>query len=206
MKENKSPETFVINDLDTLRVVADPLRNQIVELLIHTPLTVKQVAERLGLAPSKLYYHMGLLEKHGIIEVVETRMVANLQEKDYRATAHIFTVAPELLSFGTAAGRDSISAIVVSTLDATREDFLRTMEARTLALGQGETGQPRRAILSREIARVPESHLLEFMERLQALLEDFRAADGNDGSEPRHNYAFTAALYPSLYFSEDPSS
>ena len=88
MEENTPAGTFTISDLDTLRVVADPLRNQIVELLIMEPQTVKQIAERLGLAPSKLYYHIGLLEKHGIIEVAETRMVANLQEKDYRAVAH----------------------------------------------------------------------------------------------------------------------
>lgn len=202
MKENKVTETFIINDLDTLRVLADPLRNQIVELLIMNPLTVKQVAERLGLAPSKLYYHIGLLEKHGIIEVAETRMVANLQEKDYRTVAHTFAVAPELLSFGSTIGRDTLNSIISSTMDTTREDFLRTVQARTLAMEQGEPSQERRAILTRETARVPESRLPEFMERLETLLKEFGEADSDDESEPRHNYAFTVAFYPSLYFSE----
>lgn len=202
MKENTPTGTFTIADLDTLRVVADPLRNQIVELLIMEPLTVKQVAERLGLAPSKLYYHIGLLEKHGIIEVAETRMVANLQEKDYRAAAHAFHIAPELLSFGTSAGRDTLTSLIISTMDTTREDFLRTVQARTLSLEQGKSEQLRHAILTRETARVPESRLPEFMDRLETLIKEFSAADSDDDSEPRHNYAFTLAFYPSLYFAE----
>lgn len=203
IKKNVPTETFTIGDLDTLRVVADPLRNQIVELLIMEPLTVKQVAERLGLAPSKLYYHIGLLEKHGIIEVAETRMVANLQEKDYRAVAHAFHIAPELLSFGTSAGRDTISSLIISTMDTTREDFLRTVQARALSIDQGKPEQLRRAVLTRETARVPESRLPEFIERLETLIKDFGAANSDDDSEPHHNYAFTIAFYPSLYFSEE---
>jgi DNA-binding transcriptional ArsR family regulator len=80
MNSGQSLGTFVIKDYDTLKAIADPLRAQIVELLINDPLTVSQVAQRLGLAPSKLYYHFGLLEKIGLIAVVETRMVANIME------------------------------------------------------------------------------------------------------------------------------
>ncbi len=203
MEENTPAGTFTISDLDTLRVVADPLRNQIVELLIMEPQTVKQIAERLGLAPSKLYYHIGLLEKHGIIEVAETRMVANLQEKDYRTVAHAFHIAPELLSFGTSAGRDTISSLIISTMDTTREDFLRTVQARALATEQGQPEQLRRAILTRETARVPESRLPEFIEQIERLIKAFSEADNSNSNEPHHNYAFTIAFYPSLYFSEE---
>ena len=53
----KREGVFVINDLETLKVVADPVRNQIMEVLEKKPQNVKEVAEKLGLAPSKLYYH-----------------------------------------------------------------------------------------------------------------------------------------------------
>lgn len=55
----------MVRDYDTLKVIADPLRAQIVAILLHEPLNMRQVAERLGLAASKLYYHFGLLEKIG---------------------------------------------------------------------------------------------------------------------------------------------
>ena len=44
------------------------------------PPAVNQVAGKLGLSNSRLYYHFNLLEKHGLIEVVETHMVNNNQE------------------------------------------------------------------------------------------------------------------------------
>jgi predicted transcriptional regulator len=52
MKKDKEKKRFQISDLETLRAVADPLRVQILELLEGKALTVKQVAEKLGLAPS----------------------------------------------------------------------------------------------------------------------------------------------------------
>jgi len=72
----KREGVFIINDLETLKVVADPVRNQILEVLEKKPQNVKEVADKLGLAPSKLYYHFNMLEKVGLIKVVESRQVA----------------------------------------------------------------------------------------------------------------------------------
>ena len=55
MKKTKEKIHFHIADLETLRAISDPLRVQVLELLESQALTVKQVAEKLGLAPSKLY-------------------------------------------------------------------------------------------------------------------------------------------------------
>jgi len=101
MQKLRTQETFVIRDRDTLKVVADPLRIQILETMVGEPQTVKQVAGKLGLAPSKLYYHFGLLEKHGLIEVVETRAVANMTEKLYQATASDLRMEDGLLTVAT---------------------------------------------------------------------------------------------------------
>ena len=66
-----NPEpTMMINDLESLKVFSDPLRNQIMEILAPEKLTINQIAKKLGLAPSKLYYHINLLEKHGLIQEV----------------------------------------------------------------------------------------------------------------------------------------
>jgi DNA-binding transcriptional ArsR family regulator len=61
--------------LGFVKTIADPLRNQIFESLILQPPTVRQIAEKLGLSPKRLYYHVRLLETHGLIQVVETRVV-----------------------------------------------------------------------------------------------------------------------------------
>ncbi|HEX6386512.1 MAG TPA: helix-turn-helix domain-containing protein [Anaerolineae bacterium] len=203
MKSFQPEQEFVISDLDTLRVIADPLRNQILEALIMETLTVKQVADRLGLSSSKLYYHVNLLEKHGLIQVVDTRMVANIQEKYYHAVATSYRVEESLLSFKTDEGKATIDTIIAATLDATKEDVLRSLEARTFALQRGAPEQPRRAILVRQTSRIPESQAAEFGERLNQLLADFDAANDEETAEPRQTYALAVAFYPSIYFPDD---
>ena len=55
-------DMFMITDLETLKMAADPLRLEILNFLRGEPRTVKEMAKQLSLPQTKLYYHMGLLE------------------------------------------------------------------------------------------------------------------------------------------------
>jgi len=197
MKKSKTPKSFRINDLETLRALSDPLRMQIVELLSEK-MTVKQVAEKLGLAPSKLYYHFNTLEKLGLIEVAETHMVANMVEKVYSSNADMVDVDPSLFSFSKEGENESLNLAVSSTIDATRDDLVRSLQARQFQLEQGAEEQPRRIIINRLISRLPEERVAEFQDRLVALLKEFD--DENDSSSDLQPYALTVAFYPSFYY------
>jgi DNA-binding transcriptional ArsR family regulator len=195
-------DIYIIRDLETLKVVADPLRSQILEILILHPATVKQIAEKLGLTPNNLYYHINLMEKHGLIAVTETRMIANMLEKLYQATAKNLDVDPELLNFTTDSGKETINTVLTSTIDTTREDILRSLQARYFVLEKGAKEQPRRFILTRVVSRMNESRIEEFQSRLDALINDFSSADDQEGSANNDYpaYAFTVAFYPTFYF------
>ena len=197
MKKSKTPKSFRIKDLETLRALSDPLRMQIVELLSEK-MTVKQVAEKLGLAPSKLYYHFNTLEKLGLIEVAETHMVANMVEKVYSSNADMVDVDPSLFSFSKEGENESLNLAVSSTIDATRDDLVRSLQARQFQLEQGAEEQPRRIIINRLISRLPEERVAEFQDRLVALLKEFD--DENDSSSDLQPYALTVAFYPSFYY------
>ena len=200
MKKNKQTKTFRITDLETLRAVSDPLRVQIVELLAEE-LTVKQVAEKLGLAPSKLYYHFTTLEKLGLIEVAETRMVSNMVEKVYRSSADLVDVDPALFKFAKEGSNESINMVINSTIDATRDDIIRSLQARQFQLEQGVEEQPRRFIINRLISRISEQRVGEFQDRLLQLLQEFESE--NNASSRKTDlqpYALTVAFYPSFYF------
>lgn len=199
MKNTQSKKRYHVSDLETLRALADPLRMQILELMESQTLTVKQVAEKLGLAPSKLYYHFGALEKLGLIEVAETRMVANMQEKKYRSVADLLDIDPALFKFSKGGDNDSINMVISSTIDATREDLIRSLQARQFQLEQGAAEQPRRLIVNRVVSRVPEKRIEEFQERLSKLIQDFEAEDRSSKSTDQP-YALTVAFYPSFYF------
>jgi DNA-binding transcriptional ArsR family regulator len=201
MKTNKSPKPFQIKDLETLRAVSDPLRVQIVELLISQNLTVKQVAKKLGLAPGKLYYHFAALEKLGLIEVAEKRMVSNMVEKTYRSNADLLNVDPSLFQFHRESGNESINMVINSVIDATREDIIRSLQARQFQLEKGAQEQPRRFIINRMISRVPEERVAEFQERLLQLLQEFEAENDTSAQGAKlQPYALTVAFYPSFYF------
>ena len=204
MEQFQPKDVLIIEDLEALKVISDPLRAQIIEILIFQPATVKQIADKLGLAPSKLYYHVNMLEKSGFIVIVETRMVANMQEKYYRAAANACQIDESLLTFHTDTGRDTVSTLLNSVLDTTKDDILRSLQARLFALEQGAPEQMRRFMLTRQNALIPESRANEFMARLDSLLKDFSEdKEAKETAESLQNYAFTVAFYPSIYYPND---
>lgn len=201
-------QTYTVRDIDVLKVITDPLRLQVIDILSHEPLSPKQIAQKLGLATSKLYYHLTLLEQHGLIAVVETRTLANLIERVYRATFTYLEIDRSLLSFTTHAGQENIYDLVSSTLNVTRDDVLRSFQSRAFNLEQGtDQPHPRNAMINRNISRLSEAQHRAFFERLEALVTEFATADEASTSNDQL-YALQIAFYPSFYYpaEDDPQA
>jgi hypothetical protein len=103
MQEVQSPrvnenEQAIIEDVETLKVLADPLRMRIVSECELAPRTVKELAHLLDVPATRLYYHVKLLESRQLIRVFRTRMVSGIEERTYRTTARGWTVSAELAS------------------------------------------------------------------------------------------------------------
>ncbi len=195
---SNNEEIYLIKDFETLKVIADPIRNQILDVLLSKPQNVKEVAEKLGLAPSKLYYHFNMLEKFGLLQVVETRQVSNLIEKYYQATASYLSIDPNLLTFNTDEGKESIQSVMAAAIDTTKEDLLRSLQARSLQLEQGAAEHPRSITISRNLSNLSDEQFENFHQRLEALIEEFSEADSKDAND--QTFALTIALYPSYYY------
>lgn len=205
-KADATQNVFVVRDFETLKVLSDPLRMQIFEALVQAAQSPKQIAERLGLATSKIYYHLGLLERHGLVVVAETRTVANLIEKTYRVTASTIDIDPTLLTFRTVEGQENLYELLAGTLNTTREDILRSFQARAFSLEQGAQPRERAAIINRNLSRLSEARADELRARLLALIAEFEAAEGElDPSAEAEVYAFTVAFYPSFYYPTAPA-
>ncbi len=204
METAPNPETvFVIRDLETLRVMADPVRMQIFETLAHATLSPKQLALKLGLATSKLYYHLNTMEQHGLILVAETAMVANLQEKRYRTTALYLDVDPTLLSFATTEGQETVMTVLGSTLNTTREDVFRSLRVRAAELAAGAPSNPQHLVISRQSARMNEERAAAFRARLVALMQEFADIAGSPEDAADPIFALTVAFYPTIHFNDD---
>ncbi len=204
--EKSKPSTFVIRDMETMRVISDPIRAQVFEALLSQPQTVRQVAEKLGMSASKLYYHFNLLEKFAFIRVHETRQVGNLIEKIYAVTSPIIDVDPSIFSFPSGEHNEQLLTIVRDTIDATREDLMRSLQARFYALEQGEPPKPRRVALNRLRSHLSDEQAARFLTKLQQLLEEFDQSDDQEGQD-NQTYSLMIAFYPNFYYpAESPSS
>ncbi|HLF87573.1 MAG TPA: helix-turn-helix domain-containing protein [Anaerolineales bacterium] len=195
---------FTIADLETLKVVSDPLRMRIMDSIglanqLGELRTVKQLAEDVDTPASKLYYHINLLEKHGLIKVADTQIVSGIIEKHYQITAYSITIDRELLSTGV--GKDekaeAVMSLLDSTLDAVRADMLRLVRAIMEddvmeAKFSGKRGQ-----ISRENARLSPVQAKAFNERLLALMDEFRQISPPEG-EDSNIYGLTIVFNPVL--------
>ncbi len=85
-KQETAP--YVLEDLAALKAISEPTRLRMLMLLSDgPPLTVKELSSELALAPTRLYYHIQILERAGMIRVASRRLVSGIEEKSYQATA-----------------------------------------------------------------------------------------------------------------------
>jgi DNA-binding transcriptional ArsR family regulator len=96
-------ETLVIDKPEQLKALGHPLRVRVLEMLGQDgdwQLTNRELAQRLGVDPGHLHFHVRMLLKAGLIELADAD--GRGREKPYRAVAKVFRVAPELLAAGGA--------------------------------------------------------------------------------------------------------
>jgi len=98
-------------DRAQLRLLADPLRQDILTQLCREALSTAQLAERMTRPPSNLYYHVNRLREAGLIRVVGRRQVRGAIEVFHRAVAESFTAPAALLRTGNAALSDVAAAV-----------------------------------------------------------------------------------------------
>lgn len=152
-------ETLVLDKPEQLKALGHPLRVRVLEMLGQEgewQLTNRELAQRLGVDPGHLHFHVRMLLKAGLIELVDTD---GGREKPYRSVAKTFRVAPELLAAGGA-----------SDLQAAMLD--QVQRAHALYSGGGTFRSAQLELkLSVEQAR---ELMSEFLERANAL-EDEKA-------------------------------
>ena len=85
-------DLLVITAPEQLRALADPLRSQLLELLLERAATITEMAAAVDRPKSSVAYHVNLLDDVGLIQVVRTRRVRAIEERYYGRLARTYYV------------------------------------------------------------------------------------------------------------------
>jgi DNA-binding transcriptional ArsR family regulator len=187
----RAPEKDIhLTNLEQIKVLADPRRIRILELLCEER-TTKQVAEILGEPPTRLYHHVAALARVGLIRLARTRPSRGALEKYYVAVAKAFSADPRLFTSrrGPQAA-EAVGSIATQALDLTAED-LRAL----LAQGESMEDLKVQGVLSYlEVRGTPRE-----LEAIRAKLEKLIEGVAGGGAEKRRTgtpYRLTIAFFP----------
>ncbi|MBT8247023.1 MAG: helix-turn-helix domain-containing protein [Acidimicrobiia bacterium] len=159
---------LVLTEPSQLKAIAHPIRTRLLNALEAEPRSAKQLATDLDLTHGNVGHHLKVLERGGLVEVVEERKVRALTER-------IFAPAYDRLRIEVGEGG----------LD--RIHFLFEQAGREAAPQAEQPFDDQGRLYS---ARMPEDRAAEFAARLVALADEFAAAEG-DGP----TFGFAGAVY-----------
>ena len=187
---------LLVTELETLRVGSDALRARILDRLRAAPLTAKELAVQLGLAAKQLYYHLNLMERHGLIRVVRTRIVSGIIEKQYRATAYLFLFDKSVFVSRPGAADAELPPGIGMVFDTTRNQLAHSYEVGEI---HGEDAPlHRRLLMIWSTARMSPERAAELHARLEALAHEFLATGDEPGAEGLRDYRLLVTLFPEL--------
>lgn len=197
-------QELVISDLETLKVLADPLRLSILEYLMRSS-TVKRIAEKINKPATKLYYHFNLLEKHGLIVLVDTRIVSGIIEKHYQAAAKVYRVAKDLLAPGSTEFDEGLELTLNGMFAATKQEILDNIHDATINMAE-DAPWHRRMSLSQSRFDLTPKQFDKLREKLFGTLDEFSQLSETNISANRQDLITLKMLLVTYPIQNSPDS
>jgi DNA-binding transcriptional ArsR family regulator len=189
-------EVYVLEDLDQVRAAATPLRVQILDSLGERARTVREVGQVLDINSTKLYYHVGELERVGLVRLVHTEVQGGIQQKYYRARAYYYYLSPDLLrGFGTEDRMSAGAAFMTSQLDTAAQGL------RNAYVEGAITENPDIFRLTRREIRVTPEQAEDLNDRIRELDQLADAYDHPDGEQAME---LVMAVFPRRQYGSTP--
>jgi DNA-binding transcriptional ArsR family regulator len=179
-----------------MRALVDPVRLRILRLL-RQPRSAADVARTLGTSRQRVAYHVRALRRERHVETAATRRKGNCVERLLRVTAHVHTLAPELvgaLGADPETVQDRFSSAYLGAVAARVARDVTTLERQARDAGKKLptlTLQSTVRFASAADQRAFADELSQAMTRIVARYNDDRAERGRP-------FTIVAAAYPSL--------
>ena len=166
-------DLLVVTAPEQLRALADPLRSQLLELVLERAATITEMAAAVDRPKSSVAYHVNLLHDVGLLRVVRTRRVRAIDERLYGRAARTYYVGA-----------------LTSDEDRQLVAPINGLAQAAVEAGPAHVADELRCTLVH--ARIPVESAREFWAEVQALARQF-AQIPRSGSQV---YGFAAGLYP----------
>lgn len=198
--KREQADVMTLTSLEQVKVLSDPLRMRIVEVLCRDERTTKQVAEELGEKPTRLYHHVEALERAGLLRLTRTRRNRGTLERYYVAAARSFRADPRLFGGGGTADEAATMRSMMTTIFSTT-----AAEVERLAGRGGDAGGIGDEGVLGYLAIDADAETIEGLRRrLKRLLGDIQKLEPAAGSrDASRRFRLTLAFYPLDRF-EDP--
>lgn len=185
----------LISSVETLKVVADPLRLRVLAALRRGPATAKQLAGELDTPLKGLYYHLGLLEEHGLIRVAATRVVSGIIEKQYEVTAYRISVDRALFAPEAADPHTGLDVFLSFVLDHAHAEIRRSVAAGLIDLA-APTRREGGLDLGRLWMRLTPAQRDELERRQKELFLEYAERQASPSDAEAGYYEFLLGSYP----------
>ena len=152
-----------------LKALADPVRSQILDLVLERAATVTELASALNKHKSSVAYHVNILVEVNLLTVIRTRRVRAIEERFYGRVGRTIVIGDGPLPDGTV-----------------RQNFLAEAQA------EARVSRPGHMLATLRHARIPEDRAGEFFKRVTEIAEEFTELE-RDGDVV---FGFVAAVYP----------
>jgi DNA-binding transcriptional ArsR family regulator len=172
---NPSP-TSVLSTDDQIRAYVNPTRMTILASLAREKNSVSGIARQLKVHPANLTHHFKLLEKMGLIKLVEKRETGKNLEKLYRAVAHNFTIN----------ARGDTTNKKVLALAILRDNLISAVQTIN------DPSDDRDVMGLLKTVRLRPKDIVKFEKKLLALFNEFERSSSKTGI----SYNLLAGLYP----------
>ena len=183
------PARLVLTTSQHFQAVHDPTRVRILGMILHQPMTAKQMAIRLTIPHGTIGHHLQILEDAGLVQVIAKRSVRNMTAKYYARTAHLFDY--------------HIPAEITGTVSLCLDLITQVRDEMAEAVDVPDPTSFTPVIGVRHL-RLSAAQVQAFAAQVTALLEEY----GQQGPDPHGTvYALCGALYVAptyLQVAEEP--
>lgn len=187
-------DVLYVDEAAHAEALLKPLRLQLIKCLAD-PKSCPELAQEFDESTQKIYYHVKILEKAGLVEKVEERKVRGILEGRYQAKARSYWLSPHLVGHvgDQSAPRDQLSLGFLLDLAEELQTDIGKLSATSVphipSLGLGaeiELGDP----------ETRAEFLAEVQTLFKELAKKYGASKGRSAKKKSESYKLKLACYP----------